>query len=267
MQVIQALLPMGSSPHTRGAQRGEETADPPPRIIPAYAGSTFGSFARESPVADHPRIRGEHRSPIRRRPATRGSSPHTRGARHFIPGMDLNNGIIPAYAGSTGWTSPGRKRCKDHPRIRGEHRRMTTPPRRRAGSSPHTRGALFLLRYCCPGRADHPRIRGEHRILPHEQTLPGGSSPHTRGAREHAARGQHAGGIIPAYAGSTTIPISIRSTDWDHPRIRGEHDTVFLDRIPLAGSSPHTRGAHGSKRGEAEECRIIPAYAGSTLLT
>ena len=31
-----------------------------------------------------------------------------------------------------------------------------------------------------------------------------------------------------------------------------------------AGSSPHTRGAPVSDSGAGEDCRIIPAYAGST---
>ena len=50
----------------------------------------------------------------------------------------------------------------------------------------------------------------------------------------------------------------------DHPRIRGEHGggSLLLGRV--GGSSPHTRGAHGSLRPDAHVARIIPAYAGST---
>ena len=32
--------------------------------------------------------------------------------------------------------------------------------------------------------------------------------------------------IIPAYAGSTTLPRRRRFSVWDHPRIRGEHVVV-----------------------------------------
>ena len=53
------------------------------------------------------------------------------------------------------------------------------------------------------------------------------------------------GGIIPAYAGSTTISAGRVWTDTDHPRIRGEH-------------APRRREI---QRG----WRIIPAYAGSTI--
>ena len=64
---------------------------------------------------------------------------------------------------------------------------MTTPPRRRAGSSPHTRGAPYpdwqqnYSKRIIPAYAgstlraaedttkfkDHPRIRGEHSFLLH----------------------------------------------------------------------------------------------------
>ena len=73
----------GSSPHTRGARRRRPARARRPGIIPAYAGST-GRTARSTPrKPDHPRIRGEHEHlPAPGQPAV-GSSPHTRGARHF----------------------------------------------------------------------------------------------------------------------------------------------------------------------------------------
>ena len=133
----------GSSPHTRGARtttwswgttrrdhpriRGEHhswraPSLPLPGIIPAYAGSTYGStgvpycamgssphtrgaltgrlFVTYHP-RDHPRIRGEHSLKV--------------------PCGAAISGIIPAYAGSTQNVS----KAKDDP----------------TGSSPHTRGA------------------------------------------------------------------------------------------------------------------------------
>ena len=50
-------------------------------------------------------------------------------------------------------------------------------------------------------------------------------------------------GIIPAYAGSTSLRIVATSRRRDHPRIRGEHDTPLTNVTPFTGSSPHTRGA------------------------
>ena len=50
-----------------------------------------------------------------------GSSPHTRGARPTERLSSRDDGIIPAYAGSTHYRPASRSLCADHPRIRGEH--------------------------------------------------------------------------------------------------------------------------------------------------
>ena len=152
-------------------------------------------------------------------------------------------GIIPAYAGST---YPGSRPCgrrPDHPRIRGEHSydlRARVYPR---GSSPHTRGApgrrrgrwasLWIIpAYAgstlgsagdCLSVADHPRIRGEHKLFKKLGIPSPGSSPHTRGARRHGRLPARHPGIIPAYAGSTTMRACSARSGADHPRIRGEH--------------------------------------------
>ena len=218
----------GSSPHTRGAQvrrprhtpcswdhpriRGEHLSsahlpDVRDGIIPAYAGSTSTAAAGLPGGRDHPRIRGEH-------------------AGVSVQGGD-GDGIIPAYAGSTYWritqpyapseSSPHTRGARtpactaaaatrDHPRIRGEHHvvhvvdavvhgiipayagstfAIMKTSQGTWGSSPHTRGA-HRLSSCSSTRAgDHPRIRGEHQ-------------------RHRGAVGEGRG-IIPAYAGSTSV--------------------------------------------------------------
>ena len=133
-----------------------------------------------------------------------------------------------------------------------------------SGSSPHTRGAPLLRaprrdrRRIIPAYAgstpgsgpstaawtDHPRIRGEHvgRFLRVGVDL--GSSPHTRGAPARSRPWRRRGWIIPAYAGSTSLPMPPWAWPTDHPRIRGEHDSVPLSTHFFLW--------------------IIPAYAGST---
>ena len=71
-----------------------------------------------------------------------------------------------------------------------------------------------------------------------------GSSPHTRGARRYEPPAGRAGGIIPAYAGSTPRTDTTKVPNTDHPRIRGEHHDDWLQ--------------------QRVRRRIIPAYAGST---
>ena len=173
------------------------------------------------------------------------------------------------------------------------------------GSSPHTRGArppvvenqvarriipayagsTSVPRHTTRTAADHPRIRGEHVFLSSLGGLSPGSSPHTRGARVEVGVLRVAGGIIPAYAGSTPwfgrgsimatwiIPAYAGSTPspegsirrrTDHPRIRGEHLTTATAAEKTSGSSPHTRGARGELEDLGAAVRIIPAYAGST---
>ena len=91
-----------------------------------------------------------------------------------------------------------------------------------------------------------------------------GSSPHTRGARSSQSPDLTASRIIPAYAGSTTAYTIIKNMDSDHPRIRGEHDSIGVSGTLNRGSSPHTRGALCAQPRILRNSRIIPAYAGST---
>ena len=90
---------------------------------------------------------------------------------------------------------------------------------------------------------DHPRIRGEHVQMNRAIADGSGSSPHTRGALDEAGFHHVVGGIIPAYAGSTSLARGGFGRPADHPRIRGEHDTPLTNVTPFTGSSPHTRGA------------------------
>ncbi len=91
-----------------------------------------------------------------------------------------------------------------------------------------------------------------------------GSSPHTRGAHAASLDDAIGTGIIPAYAGSTRYHFHNQLQAWDHPRIRGEHLTVSARAAPMAGSSPHTRGAPVAASAACSSAGIIPAYAGST---
>jgi len=253
-------------------------------IIPAYAGSTIYLEQPHLLNPDHPRIRGEHLDQKPPAPAGGGSSPHTRGAPAlFDPGSAWIR-IIPAYAGST-ITVPFRC-CSgaDHPRIRGEHDEVPDGDALAVGSSPHTRGAPRRTRprhrrrriipayagstpatmTARPKSKDHPRIRGEHSLREIDMDSTVGSSPHTRGALSLRHFHLFSFGIIPAYAGSTVVPLPGATLAWDHPRIRGEHRRFDARSVHAPGSSPHTRGAQVGADGPHPPTRIIPAYAGST---
>ena len=240
---LKTTIRAGSSPHTRGAHLVVAGDGVLRRIIPAYAGSTPESDAAGRVGWDHPRIRGEHRGGHVGGPGGGGSSPHTRGAHCCRWQSATALRIIPAYAGSTDAGVEMLGGAQDHPRIRGEHGVFSGRARRRAGSSPHTRGARGRARvYPISSRiipayagstgddppqkwagGDHPRIRGEHDTPLTNVTPFTGSSPHTRGAPVIVAAPGGFIGIIPAYAGSTRPSPATTGAGPDHPRIRGEH--------------------------------------------
>ena len=70
---------------------------------------------------------------------------------------------------------------------------------------------------------DHPRICGEHLWMAVWGRFVRGSSPHMRGALILARRIIVSHGIIPAYAGSTSLAAPSVFRAMDHPRICGEH--------------------------------------------
>ena len=72
-------------------------------------------------------------------------------------------------------------------------------------------------------------------------------------------------GIIPADAGSTSLPDAWENAPWDHPRGCGEHVASQSAQAFSRGSSPRMRGALGNFNGVFVCPRIIPADAGSTL--
>ena len=86
-----------------------------------------------------------------------------------------------------------------------------------------------------------------------------------RGARRERVGVERAGGIIPAYAGSTQPRSWCRAGGWDHPRVCGEHARLRKAHGIMAGSSPRMRGALVRLRPVLERHGIIPAYAGSTF--
>ena len=88
-----------------------------------------------------------------------------------------------------------------------------------------------------------------------------------RGALQAFPAGLRVQGIIPADAGSTTDYYAWLLTQRDHPRGCGEH-TRWSGRPSLTlGSSPRMRGALMRAPPFAYRPGIIPADAGSTLLS
>ena len=73
-------------------------------------------------------------------------------------------------------------------------------------------------------------------------------------------------GIIPAYAGNTSVDSAASKKARDHPRVCGEHLAAFDAFVLSLGSSPRMRGTHHGVAVRGAEPGIIPAYAGNTLV-
>ena len=195
-------------------------------------------------TGDHPRIRGEHSTCHSTASPSSGSSPHTRGALVDGGRSAGRRGIIPAYAGSTDIiTATGCRPWGSSPHTRGA-RFLSASLRRIPGIIPAYAGSTRLIISTFHSSADHPRIRGEHCPASRKRPRSTGSSPHTRGAHAGGVTEYKAGGIIPAYAGSTPAGAGASGLS--------------------EGSSPHTRGARLWLVQYSSTRRIIPAYAGST---
>ena len=131
----------GSSPHVRGARGALRQPELMTGIIPACAGSTRWSGRRCCSTGDHPRMCGEHRREGRAGSRLPGSSPHVRGAPGRLAVPRDPEGIIPACAGSTRSRHLWMGYDRDHPRMCGEHLKLSSVVFLTAGSSPHVRGA------------------------------------------------------------------------------------------------------------------------------
>ena len=175
----------GSSPRMRGTLAGRGDEHPLTGIIPAYAGNTHNAPCACRRDRDHPRVCGEHIRGGGLRRHHSGSSPRMRGTHRFLEIFSKPCGIIPAYAGNTTHKYDFPFYQGDHPRVCGEHTPLD------AKKIAHDR--------------DHPRVCGEHANRTCWLRLLQGSSPRMRGTHAHEWGVRQFGGIIPAYAGNTSV--------------------------------------------------------------
>ena len=139
-QPVENDAPPGSSPLARGTLSVGGARAGGSGLIPARAGNT--PSVTQSPPARgaHPRSRGEH-SPVATSTVSGvGSSPLARGTPVVISKTLPTCGLIPARAGNTARWLAGRGIFRAHPRSRGEHVQLNTPPPRSKGLIPARAG-------------------------------------------------------------------------------------------------------------------------------
>ncbi len=275
----------GSSPLARGRPGAPSSSTRAPGIIPARAGSTHTYQRMVSSSVDHPRSRGVDKRGGRVPPERPGSSPLARGRRgHGYRGL-VEDGIIPARAGSTRLCSWPTTALRDHPRSRGVDKAPAAYRIACGGSSPlargrPNRGILPILGIgIIPARAgsttcllasllrdgDHPRSRGVDGPAVGHRGDAGGSSPLARGRQRLTLDENDRGRIIPARAGSTRELSGAAAPLADHPRSRGVDASEKCVGRPIMGSSPLALGRRLPRTRASRKPRIIPARAGSTI--
>ena len=173
---------------------------------------------------------------------------------------------------------------RDHPRSRGEYVGHGDNPVTTAGSSPLSRGIRDALpssqqlggiipalagnttarTSCTDFAGDHPRSRGEYELpcVSHHGVV--GSSPLSRGIPYGRERLSVVVRIIPALAGNTASGAGGCGADGDHPRSRGEYESIDVRFVEKQGSSPLSRGIRNVPWDSEYNNGIIPALAGNT---
>ena len=139
----------GSSPRMRGTRSALGKIRLSTRFIPAYAGNTGAILSPKVEIPVHPRVCGKHR-PLKQAECNRtGSSPRMRGTHASHESVDRNRRFIPAYAGNTFRMRSATTDQAVHPRVCGEHIRLTRLRTCAFGSSPRMRGTLPSENWIC----------------------------------------------------------------------------------------------------------------------
>ena len=216
--------------------------------------------------------------------AAAGSSPLARGLPPHGNCPCRRPRIIPARAGFTSFPYGTEGGTGDHPRSRGVYETSGSLRESTNGSSPLARGlqgdlvVLEVVEGIIPARAgftrsapessprsrDHPRSRGVYQHGQQPAQPAAGSSPLARGLLRRPLPQSKSHRIIPARAGFTLPPVSVRWPRWDHPRSRGVYPWRPHERGPRRGSSPLARGLPPGNMIRKPLFGIIPARAGFT---
>ena len=130
----------GSSPRVRGKLLPVVWGGVARRLIPACAGKTSAVSTTNAGRTAHPRVCGENVVTMSECPMIAGSSPRVRGKPSVSPPSRKRQGLIPACAGKTLFSTGKTDQPPAHPRMCGENRPGISCSVKRGGSSPRVRG-------------------------------------------------------------------------------------------------------------------------------
>ncbi len=133
-----------------------------------------------------------------------------------------------------------------------------------AGITPAYAGKSNAYQRKAKRKKDHPRLRGEKREHSAYRPAYPGSPPLTRGKVSDIAYNERRERITPAYAGKSIAPADSEVALKDHPRLRGEKQSLGWCKCKMQGSPPLTRGKELYSSPFIYVERITPAYAGKS---
>ena len=182
-----ALCRSGSPPRMRGKGSMSHWVASLRGITPAYAGKRVLLRTIRTQNEDHPRVCGE--KPVSGGSCVPqwGSPPRMRGKGRFIPPVQCQNGITPAYAGKRVAAQIFRNLNRDHPRVCGEKILAILCFSWLLGSPPRMRGKDSAYNGLQVIRKDHPRVCGEKDL---KNAITGsnlGSPPRMRGKEQQSS--------------------------------------------------------------------------------
>ena len=134
----------GSPPRRRGALALAPAPGGRVRFTPASAGTTLVRRWLRPSRSVHPRLGGDHDSPLMMAPEEVGSPPRRRGPRRSSPDGIQEPRFTPASAGTTGPTRTAPSGTAAHPRVGGDHSGYLAVRRGVAGSPPRRPGPRLL---------------------------------------------------------------------------------------------------------------------------
>ena len=113
-------------------------------------------------------------------------------------------------------------------------------------------------------RGAHPRVGGENASHAQATSSTSGSSPRGRGKLILSTDRESKLGLIPAWAGKTTLDDLAARGVQAHPRVGGENSACRGSARAVEGSSPRGRGKPHAEGLPVSATGLIPAWAGKT---
>ena len=134
------------------------------------------------------------------------------------------------------------------------------------GITPACAGKTWSLLSYSSAIRDHPRVCGKNSLPPQWVSVRLGSPPRVREKQDGQGFFCIHDRITPACAGKTLAHLSVRLSDWDHPRVCGKNASSILQCLRRLGSPPRVREKLCSRRFGGGCWGITPACAGKTVI-